>query len=204
MATASDTPTQTVQPAANAVLVDELKALLKLREAEEASAVAAHADVMRKIYEQDRQQIELAIKAVELGRDAGRRRHGRQTRPAATTRHSRRADESGEEGLTMNVTNRRVLLATLTAAPVAGAAPAVASAPEARDEVVEVTVALVRQALDLATKIQADLVGLDADLAERRAMYHRALAELDSVAEREAARKARRRVAAARRKAAAA
>ena len=59
----------------------------------------------------------------------------------------------------MNVTNRRVLLATLTAASVAGAAPAVASAPEARDEVVEVTVALVRQALDLATKIQADLVG---------------------------------------------
>ena len=64
--------------------------------------------------------------------------------------------------------------------------------------------ALVRQALDLATKIQADSVRLDADLADRRAMYHRALAELDSVAKREAARKARRRVAAARRKAAAA
>ena len=104
----------------------------------------------------------------------------------------------------MNVTNRRVPLATLTAASVADAAPAVASAPEARDEVVEVTVALVRQAPDLATKIQADLVRLDADLAERRAMYHRALAELDSVAEPEAARKARRRAAAARRKAAAA
>ena len=40
MATASDTPTlDQSQSAANAVLVDELKALLKLREAEEASAV---------------------------------------------------------------------------------------------------------------------------------------------------------------------
>ena len=72
MATASDTPAHDqAQLAANAVLVDELKSLLKLREAEEASAVAAHADVMRKLYEQDRQQIELAIKAVELGEMLG-------------------------------------------------------------------------------------------------------------------------------------
>jgi hypothetical protein len=53
-------------------------------------------------------------------------------------------------------------------------------------------------------RIQAELRRWEADQAERRAIYDRCLAELDRVAKCDAARKAKRRVAAARRKAAAA
>jgi hypothetical protein len=70
-----DTKTPTPAPvqldAAPPVTVDELRAILRVREADEHRKLALNAEGMRTLLRQEQQQIELAIKAVELGVNIG-------------------------------------------------------------------------------------------------------------------------------------